>query len=1048
MVRSALDSDSSERGMKAAFTPGTTFAGYRMDSVVGRGGMGVVYRAWDVSLERPVALKLIAPELAEDERFRARFLRESRLAASLDHPSVVPIHEAGERDGQLYLAMRFVEGSDLRTLLEREGKLSPKRALKMLAQIAGALDAAHRRGLVHRDVKPANVLLDGDGHAYLADFGITKQLGGVTTDTGRMVGTLAYLAPEQIRGEDVDGRTDCYALACVLYQCLSGAAPFRRETEAETLWAHMQDEPAPLRGHPALDPVLRKALAKETGERYASCGEFLAAASSALGFEPPARRAKRLRIGRRLLLAGGVVLAAAALAAVMAEVTKDEGTPGGLSRVAPNSVAVLDPASSRVVGQVPIPGGPSLIATHGRSVWVASDARGTISEIDGRSLAVDPVVPANVAAMDMAASDDSVWVHDAQRPALVRVDAAYGTVADRLPLPADLRPTLPGLDVGPGAVWATDGTTRLLKLDPSEGRVLKTIDAGRPLDDLAVGAGAIWAISGAAARVFEIDPRTGKIGTRIPITGRPGVSRPAPFAVEFGEGAIWVLNGNDPSLTRIDPQLAAVTDTIPLGVGSNPSAIATGAGAAWVALRGEGTVARIDAVSGASRSIPVGGAPTGVAVGSGRVWVSVQPGFRAGFADRGQGVRVPGEVEQPFCTPVEFAGKGVPRLLIVSDLPLQTPRSSLQPLQFTDAIRFVLARRDFRAGRYTVGYQSCDDSSVRIGDPGATPWTPATCRRNARAYVNAPNVVGVIGPYNSGCAVFGIPVLNRARGGPLAMISGSATAVGLTRGGPGALPGEPEVYYPGGVRNFARVVAADNVQGAAGVVMAKRLGVRSLYVLDDEEPYGIGLAETVRRTARMTGVEVGGSASWDFRDRGYRLLARRIARSGADGVYVAGYWFYNGGGLLRDLRAVLGPRVAILAPDGFSDFRAVIAQAGAAAEGLVVSVATLPPERLPPSGRPFLDAFQGAIGGEVDPYSPATAQAAEVLLDAIAASDGTRASVTEQLLKVRVEDGILGSFEFDANGDRTSAGVTMYRIEKGKPRVSAVIKPPPGLLVP
>ncbi len=257
--------------MDAAFSPGTTFAGYRVESLVGRGGMGVVYRAWDMSLERPVALKLIAPELAQDERFRARFLRESRLAASLDHPNVVPIHEAGERDGRLYLAMRYVEGSDLRTLLDREGTLTPERALGVLAQIADALDAAHRGGLVHRDVKPGNVLLDEDGHAYLSDFGITKQVGGASTDTGRVAGTLDYLAPEQIRGEAVDGSTDCYALACVLYECLSGAPPFRRETEAETLWAHMQDEPPSLRGHPELDPVLRKALAKEQADRHASC---------------------------------------------------------------------------------------------------------------------------------------------------------------------------------------------------------------------------------------------------------------------------------------------------------------------------------------------------------------------------------------------------------------------------------------------------------------------------------------------------------------------------------------------------------------------------------------------------------------------------------------------------------------------------------------------------------------------------------------------------------------------------------------------------------
>src|SRR5215213_7438213 len=256
--------------MKAAFTPGTTFANYRVESLLGRGGMGVVYLARDLSLDRPVALKLIAPDLAHDEQFRARFLREPRLAASLDHASVIPIYEAGEHEGQLYLAMRFVEGSDLRTLLDREGTLTPEHTLAILAQVAGALDAAHRRALVHRDIKPANVLLDEDEHVYLTDFGITKQLGGASTDTGRLVGTLDYLAPEQIRGDPVDGRSDGYALACGGYECLSGAPPFRRQTQAEALWAHLHEPPPSLPGAQALDAVLGTALAKEKSERFAT----------------------------------------------------------------------------------------------------------------------------------------------------------------------------------------------------------------------------------------------------------------------------------------------------------------------------------------------------------------------------------------------------------------------------------------------------------------------------------------------------------------------------------------------------------------------------------------------------------------------------------------------------------------------------------------------------------------------------------------------------------------------------------------------------------
>ncbi len=328
---------------------GTAFAGYRVESLVGRGGMGVVYRATDLSLERPVALKLIAPELAEDERFRARFLREPRLAASLDHPNVIPIYEAGERDGQLYLAMRFVDGSDLQSLLEREGELPPERALAVLAQVASALDAAHRGALVHRDVKPANVLVEEQGHAYLTDFGITKQVGGDSTDTGRVVGTLDYLAPEQIRGDPVDGRTDSYALACVLYECLAGAPPFRRPTEAETLWAHMQEEPPAVTGRPELDPVLRKALAKDPDDRYSTCSELIEAAAAALGLGTP-RPVRRplvphgLRRRGHLFLAAGLVLLGVAIAAAIVALTTAED-----ARTEPlgTGVAAIDPATER-----------------------------------------------------------------------------------------------------------------------------------------------------------------------------------------------------------------------------------------------------------------------------------------------------------------------------------------------------------------------------------------------------------------------------------------------------------------------------------------------------------------------------------------------------------------------------------------------------------------------------------------------------------------------------------------------------------------------------
>jgi serine/threonine protein kinase len=227
-------------------TSGTGVAGYRVERLLGRGGMGAVYLAEDTSLGRKVALKLLGPELAADERFRERFLRESKLAASLDHRGIVPIYQAGESDGTLFIAMRYVEGSDLRTVLG-EGALEPARAIATLEQVADALDAAHASGLVHRDVKPGNILLDTRGHAYLSDFGLTKQASSQSglTQTGQLVGTLDYVAPEQIEGREVDGRADVYSLTCVLYECLTGTKPFARESEVATLWAHINEPPRP-----------------------------------------------------------------------------------------------------------------------------------------------------------------------------------------------------------------------------------------------------------------------------------------------------------------------------------------------------------------------------------------------------------------------------------------------------------------------------------------------------------------------------------------------------------------------------------------------------------------------------------------------------------------------------------------------------------------------------------------------------------------------------------------------------------------------------------
>ncbi|MEV6950599.1 serine/threonine-protein kinase [Streptomyces sp. NPDC051183] len=274
-------------GGRASDLRGRRIAGYVVESEIGRGGMAVVYRAHDVRLDRTVALKLLAPELARNDTFRQRFAHESKVAAAIDHPHIVPVFEAGETDGLLYIAMRYVAGQDLRAMLDRTGPLPVATAARIAGQVASALDAAHGHDLVHRDVKPGNILVaegtdsEHPEHVYLTDFGLTKKSLSLTgfTSVGQFVGTLDYVAPEQISGKPVDGRCDVYSLGCVVYETLAGGPPFQRDDDMALLWAHQYDPPPPLSsrraGMPAgVDDVLAKALAKAPEDRWASCLEF------------------------------------------------------------------------------------------------------------------------------------------------------------------------------------------------------------------------------------------------------------------------------------------------------------------------------------------------------------------------------------------------------------------------------------------------------------------------------------------------------------------------------------------------------------------------------------------------------------------------------------------------------------------------------------------------------------------------------------------------------------------------------------------------------
>jgi branched-chain amino acid transport system substrate-binding protein len=385
------------------------------------------------------------------------------------------------------------------------------------------------------------------------------------------------------------------------------------------------------------------------------------------------------------------------------------------------------------------------------------------------------------------------------------------------------------------------------------------------------------------------------------------------------------------------------------------------------------------------------------------------------------------------CSSVFYEGAGRPDVLIASDMPLQGTYAN-DGLQGTKAVQIVLRKRDFKAGERTVGYVSCD---------GATPRddiSPAKCRRAGRAYVAARRVVGVIGPFFSSCAVHMMPALNRAG---LLEVGPSNTYVGLTRAGPGVPDDQPAVFRPTGRPTFVRLAAPDDLQGRAQVSLARERGERTAYVLyDGVDAYGIGAASGFRDAARKAGIKVVGFERWDPEAADYRALAERIARSGADGVFLGGYVVSNAGTLIRRLRKTLGDDVTLMATEGMFPITVLRARAGDAAEGMLITLSSIPKERLAGAGADFLAAFRKATSQDPCCYTIHVAQAADALLDAIAASDGSRSSVTAAMLKLHVRDGIIGDFGFDSNGDVSPPLVSVYRVTDGRQKLFDVVRNP------
>jgi branched-chain amino acid transport system substrate-binding protein len=382
------------------------------------------------------------------------------------------------------------------------------------------------------------------------------------------------------------------------------------------------------------------------------------------------------------------------------------------------------------------------------------------------------------------------------------------------------------------------------------------------------------------------------------------------------------------------------------------------------------------------------------------------------------------------CAPLLYEGEGEPDAIVVSDLPRRGIGAETTKLM-VDAIEFVLRKREFQAGEHRVGYQSCNDT---VGDE---PFDPSLCRRNAEAYADSKDVLGIVGPWNSACAKLQIPIVSSRAAGPLGMISPSNTYEGLTTG-PASKP-----LYPDGLRSYTRVVALNGAQGAASAQLAKRGGARRAVVLhqDLRDDYVRTLVERFDATARDVGLDTV-RVPWPV-SRSYSKLAASVAAAEPDVVYLAGLTQDNAKTLVQDLRAALSPGTELIAPDGFaSSF--VAQELGAAGEGMLVTATAVPTELLPPVGERFVREFGHGAGEPGFLGVPEAAQAAEVLLDAIARSDGTRASVVEELFATEVENGILGSFSFDAYGDIDPAPIGIYRFENGNLVAHDVVRTPSG----
>ena len=768
----------------------------------------------------------------------------------------------------------------------------------------------------------------------------------------------------------------------------------------------------------------------------------------------PRRPASRRR--RRWIALVATAIGSAILAVALAALARDDGNAGASAATGEGLIVAVDGESGGIERRIPVGRTPSAVAVGDGALWlVDADAR-TVLRVVPSSRVVESLAT-GATPTDITFGAGSVWVANGRRlqdtqfigpvaTAVARLDPTTRTERAAIALPRVGGSTSNLVDnhlaASEDALWAVAPDFSVVRADATTGAITATI-RDVPAAAIAAGSAGVWVL-GVDGAVVRLDERSGRV------VRRASIAPASVGSIAVGRNAAWVTSPAEGTLWRIGAGRAESVGAIEVAPGIGDVAVTpTGI---WVANPIAGTLTQVDPeTTRVLRTIDVDGIPRSLAVDGDTVWATVIPDPVASLKSAAIGVATfaPNVCERPL------ANKNAPAdFLITSDLPLQGG-DRLSATQMAHAIAFVLEERGFRAGQYRLAYQSCDDSIASTGL-----FDEAKCASNARAYAGNPDVIGVVGTFNSGCAVFALPELNRATDGPLAMVSPFNSFVGLTRQGPGVEPSLPAALYPTGVRNYVRVFPTDDLEGAALALLARDRGRTRVFVLDDGDPgYGALQATVFETAARRIGLEVVGRAPWDPRADEFTELARRVSDSGASAVYVGGLIDTNAGAVIRDLRRRLPDGVDLFGPSGLTPVSLLVKKSEGAARGMYLSVPGVLPELLPPAAARWATRFGATQRGvSVEPSAVYGAQATEVLLDAIARSDGTRRSVVAELFRTRVADGLLGSFAFDANGDVTESPMTIVQVRRSDSdnrvqsiegaHVVRVVRPSPELVAP